>query len=180
MNFGDLKTESGIAKLNAYLEDKSYIEGYVPSQADNVVFDALAGLPSGTHTHARRWYNHISSYNSDERASFVGVKKPLSDFTGGAVAAAAAEDEEDFDDLFDSDDEADEEAERLKAEREAQYAEKKKKKPAVIAKSNIILDVKPWDDETDMADIEKHVRSIQADGLLWGSCKSVCCTVTFI
>ena len=37
------------------------------------------------------------------------MKKPLSDFTGGATAAAAAaaaEDEEDFDDLFDSDDDA--------------------------------------------------------------------------
>ena len=41
----------------------------------------------------------------------------------------------------------------------------------MIAKSNIILDVKPWDDETDMAEIEKNVRSIEADGLVWGACK---------
>ena len=43
--------------------------------------------------------------------------------------------------------------------------------PALIAKSNIILDVKPWDDETDMQKMEEYVRSIQADGLLWGACK---------
>lgn len=43
--------------------------------------------------------------------------------------------------------------------------------PAVIAKSSILLDVKPWDDETDMAKLEECVRSIQADGLVWGSCK---------
>ncbi|EDO25946.1 predicted protein, partial [Nematostella vectensis] len=43
----------------------------------------------------------------------------------------------------------------------------------VIAKSNIMLDVKPWDDETDMAEMEKLVRSIQADGLLWGASKLV-------
>ena len=43
--------------------------------------------------------------------------------------------------------------------------------PTLIAKSNIILDVKPWDDETDMAEMEKLVRSIEADGLLWGACK---------
>ena len=43
--------------------------------------------------------------------------------------------------------------------------------PPVIAKSNIILDVKPWDDETNMADIEAHVRSIKTDGLLWGACE---------
>ena len=42
--------------------------------------------------------------------------------------------------------------------------------PQLIAKSNIILDVKPWDDETDMAELEKCVRSIEMDGLLWGSC----------
>ena len=49
--------------------------------------------------------------------------------------------------------------------------------PAVIAKSNIILDVKPWDDETDMKVIEQHVRSIEADGLLWGACKELYITI---
>jgi len=43
--------------------------------------------------------------------------------------------------------------------------------PVVIAKSNIILDVKPWDDETDMSKLEECVRSIEMDGLLWGVCK---------
>ena len=43
---------------------------------------------------------------------------------------------------------------------------------AIIAKSNIILDVKPWDDETDMAEVERLVRNIKADGLLWGAGKS--------
>jgi hypothetical protein len=42
----------------------------------------------------------------------------------------------------------------------------------VIAKSTIVLDVKPWDDETDLDLMEKSVRSIEADGLLWGPCKS--------
>jgi len=42
---------------------------------------------------------------------------------------------------------------------------------ALVAKSSIVLDVKPWDDETDMAKIEECVRSIVADGLLWGACK---------
>lgn len=43
--------------------------------------------------------------------------------------------------------------------------------PALIAKSNIILDVKPWDDETDMKLMEEAVRAISTDGLLWGACK---------
>lgn len=41
----------------------------------------------------------------------------------------------------------------------------------VIAKSTIVLDVKPWDDETDLQAMEKSVRSIEADGLIWGQCK---------
>lgn len=43
--------------------------------------------------------------------------------------------------------------------------------PAVIAKSTIILEVKPWDDETDMKEMEKNVRSVATDGLVWGACK---------
>lgn len=43
--------------------------------------------------------------------------------------------------------------------------------PTLIAKSNIILDVKPWDDETDMKELEKAVRQVVTDGLLWGACK---------
>lgn len=45
--------------------------------------------------------------------------------------------------------------------------------PALIAKSNIILDVKPWDDETDLKLMEASVRKIQLDGLLWGASKLV-------
>merc|ERR1711893_210016 len=51
------------------------------------------------------------------------------------------------------------------------YAEKKSKKAPVIAKSSLLLDVKPWDDETDMTELEKSVRSIEMDGLLWGASK---------
>ena len=52
------------------------------------------------------------------------------------------DDDEDDIDLFGSDDD-DEEAERLKQERVEAYAAKKAKKPVLIAKSSIILDVKP-------------------------------------
>merc|ERR1712154_261269 len=75
-------------------------------------------------------------------------------------------------DLFGSDDD-DEEAEALRKERLDAYAAKKAKKPVLIAKSNIILEVKPWDDETDMKMLEESVRSITADGLVWGASKLV-------
>uniref|UniRef100_A0A670IPC4 Eukaryotic translation elongation factor 1 beta 2 n=1 Tax=Podarcis muralis TaxID=64176 RepID=A0A670IPC4_PODMU len=49
----------------------------------------------------------------------------------------------------------------------------KRQEPALVAKSSLLLDVKPWDDETDMGKLEECVRSIQADGLVWGSSKLV-------
>ncbi|CAI5778879.1 elongation factor 1-delta isoform X1 [Podarcis lilfordi] len=90
-----------------------------------------------------------------------------------AAAAAADEDDDDID-LFGSDEEEeDQEAARVREERLKQYAEKKSKKPGLIAKSSILLDVKPWDDETDMAKMEECVRSVQMDGLVWGASKLV-------
>jgi len=94
-----------------------------------------------------------------------------------AAPAPAEEDDDDDVDLFGSDDEDDAEAERIKAERVAAYNERKAakeaKKGVLIAKSNIILDVKPWDDETDMGALEAEVRKIETDGLLWGAAKLV-------
>lgn len=37
----------------------------------------------------------------------------------------------------------------------------------------VTLEVKPWDDTTDMAGMEKVVRSVEWDGLVWGLSKLV-------
>ncbi len=63
------------------------------------------------------------------------VQKPKVEEHNGA-------DDDDDIDLFGSDEE-DEEAERIKAERVQEYAQRKAKKPVLIAKSSILLDVKP-------------------------------------
>uniref|UniRef100_F6Z2S2 Elongation factor 1-beta n=1 Tax=Xenopus tropicalis TaxID=8364 RepID=F6Z2S2_XENTR len=181
MGFGDLKSPAGLKVLNEFLADKSYIEGYVPSQADVAVFDALSGAPPADLFHALRWYNHIKSYEK-QKSSLPGVKKPLGNYgpvniedtTGGTAKDTKEEDDDDDIDLFGSDDEEEnEESKRVREERLAQYEAKKSKKPALIAKSSILLDVKPWDDETDMAKLEECVRSIQMEGLVWGASKLV-------
>ncbi|XP_063788730.1 elongation factor 1-beta [Pseudophryne corroboree] len=180
MGFGDLRSAAGLTVLNEFLADKSYIEGYVPSQADVAVFEALTSAPRAELCHALRWYNHIKSYEK-QKASLPGVKKPLGKYgpvniedTTDSSAKPAKEEEDDDIDLFGSDEEEEsEESKRIKEERLAQYASKKSKKPALIAKSSILLDVKPWDDETDMVKLEECVRSIQMPGLLWGSSKLV-------
>jgi len=84
------------------------------------------------------------------------------------------EDDDDFDLFGDDSDEEESEAEiKRKAELVAKYKEKKSKKTAVIAKSSVTLAVKPWDDETDMAELERLTRSIEMDGLVWGASKLV-------
>jgi len=90
-----------------------------------------------------------------------------------------SEDDDDDDDMdfFDDSDDEDEEAkaaaEALKAKRVAEYnarkAEKAAKKGVVAAKSMITLDVKPFDDETDLDALALKIKSeIAMDGLVWG------------
>jgi elongation factor 1-beta len=154
---------------------------YAPTQADVVVLKSLPSAPNkATHPHAARWFSHITSYESEHSTLPGDSTKSAADYVpaihaqaaitekAAAPAAAAEEDDEDVD-LFGSDDEEDAEAERVKQERLKAYAEKKAAKPKTIAKSIVTLDVKPWDDETDMSLLEKSVRSIEKDGLVWGS-----------
>ncbi|XP_057379197.1 elongation factor 1-beta-like [Daphnia carinata] len=168
MAFGDLKTEKGVKALNDYLADRSYIEGYEPSQADVTTFQALGKAPAGSFAHALRWYNHIKSFGS-ETSKFPGASAAA---PAAASKPAPADDDDDID-LFGSDDEEDEAAEKIKQERLKAYNDKKSKKPALVAKSSIVLDVKPWDDETNMEDLEKSVRTITCEGLIWGQSKLV-------
>merc|ERR1711972_263659 len=161
VNLKDVKT------LNQHLEDRSYIDGYTPTLVDTKVFDSLGSAPSAQYPHALRWYKQIDSYGALKK----NFRDQDSEFTKDLSAAAA--DDEDVD-LFGSDEEEeDEELNKIKEERLKAYAEKKAKKPGPIAKSSVILDCKPWDDETDMKKMEQKVRTITCEGLTWGASKLV-------
>ena len=136
------------------------------------VFEALNHkVPdSNKFPHAARWYNHIASY-SDSFSSLPGTKKDASSY--GIDVEEEKKEDSDVDLFGSDDDEVDEEAERQKAERLAEYQRKKAAKPKPVAKSMVALDVKPWDDTTDLAEMEKSVRGIKLDGLTWGASKLV-------
>mmetsp|Transcript_6944 Transcript_6944/g.25057 ORF Transcript_6944/g.25057 Transcript_6944/m.25057 type:complete len:240 (-) Transcript_6944:1466-2185(-) len=180
--FSDLSTSKGLKELDAFLLTKSYISGYQASRDDLAVFGAMAKAPSAKeYPHAARWYAHIQALLGE---SFPGEGKGVG--LSGASAAAgapapAAKIEVDSDSDSDSDSDLDLFGEMTEEEKAA--AEKKK---AVIAaakaraaekekkcKSLIVMDIKPWDDETDLGLMEKKVRAITYDGLLWGSSKLV-------
>merc|ERR1711972_964769 len=102
------------------------------------------------------------------------AKSEKTDYASGAAAAPPAADDDDDVDLFGSDEEEDdEEKKRITEERLAAYAAKKAKKPALIAKTSVLLDVKPWDDGTDLDEMLKCVKSIEMDGLVWGANKKI-------
>merc|ERR1712243_178090 len=174
VSFGDLSTSSGLKALNEHLATKSYIEGYVPCQADVSTFSSLATAPrAAQYCHLARWYRHIKSFSAEEQKSFPGV--PVSTQVHSPPAAAKCDDDDDDFDIFGDDDDEEEETEEEKKIREERLAKyhAKATKQAVIAKSSLLLDVKPWDDETDMAKMEECVRTIECDGLVWGQSKLV-------
>ncbi|BEJ14665.1 hypothetical protein CspHIS471_0404320 [Cutaneotrichosporon sp. HIS471] len=168
------------AELENHLSTRAYIDGDAASTADVAVFETLK-LSDVKEPHTARWYKHIASY-AGETSSLPAGKAPFAGVEAAAGAAAAEEEDDEDIDLFGSDDEVDEEAERVKAERIAAYnkvkeAKKQEKlasgKKLEVAKSVVTLQVKPWDDETDMKELEDGVRAIEVDGLLWGASKLV-------
>merc|ERR1719400_509906 len=104
-------------------------------------------------------------------------QKDAGSYVAGAAAggAAPADDDDDDVDLFgsESEEEESEEAAKVREERLAAYAAKKSKKPALIAKTSVLLDCKPWDDETNMDDMLKEIKKIEMAGLVWGANKLV-------
>ncbi|KAH8598923.1 elongation factor 1-beta [Bisporella sp. PMI_857] len=168
MGFTDLVSDAGLTVLNSWLTTRSYVVGYSISQADVATYKALKSAPdSSKYPHAARWYKHITSY-TDEFATLPGdASKPYTTY--------GPEDEDDDEvDLFGSDDEEeDAEAARIREERLAEYKKKKEGKTKPAAKSVVTMDIKPWDDETDMVALEAAVRGIEKDGLVWGASKLV-------
>jgi len=178
--FYNLSSESGLKKLDDYLLSRSYISGYQASKDDITVHAALSKPPPSEFVNVSRWFHHIeallriSGVSGEGSGVTVEGSAPI---TEDAVATPAAEDtkasaaEEDDDDDVDLFGEETEEEKKAAEERAAAVKASGKKKES--GKSSILLDVKPWDDETDMKKLEEAVRSIEMEGLTWGASKLV-------
>ncbi|XP_059286858.1 elongation factor 1-delta 1-like isoform X1 [Lycium ferocissimum] len=178
--FHNLNSASGLKKLDEYLLTRSYISGYQASKDDITVYSSLAKAPSVEYVNASRWYKHIDALLRISGVSGEGVGVTVegsAPITEEAVAtppaadakASAAEEEDDDDvDLF-----GEETEEEKKAAEERAAAVKASGKKKESGKSSVLLDVKPWDDETDMKKLEEAVRSVQLEGLTYGASKLV-------
>jgi len=171
VDISNLKSDAGLAQLNDFLASRSYVEGYQPTSADVDVHKAVGKLPdSKKYPHVARYYNHVSSFNNEERAKFAKGQTPVSDAKGKQTTEKKGED--DIDLFGEEDDAAAEEAHELALKKAAEHAGKSGKK-AIIAKSSLVLDVKPWDDETDLVEMERLVKTVAMNGLTWGASKLV-------
>ncbi|KAK3043274.1 hypothetical protein RJ639_002517 [Escallonia herrerae] len=181
-------SEDGLKKLDEYLLTRSYIAGYQASKDDLTVYAALSKPPSPEYVNVSRWYIHIDAplRLSGVSAESCGVTiegsapvieeaiaiPPAADTKASFhfltdLYASAAQDDDDVD-LF-----GEETEEEKKASEERAAAAKASGKKKESGKSSVLLDVKPWDDETDMQKLEEAVRSIRMDGLFWGASKLV-------
>ncbi|KAF8096523.1 hypothetical protein N665_0307s0050 [Sinapis alba] len=170
ITFSDVHTEQGLKSVEDHLVGKTYISGDQLSVDDVKVYAAVVEKPSETFPNASKWYDCVASHLAK---SFPGKAVGVS--IGGSAASApaqaeapAADDDDDDMDLF-----GDETEEEKKAAEEREAAKKDTKKPKESGKSSVLMEVKPWDDETDMKKLEACVRAVEMPGLLWGASKLV-------
>merc|ERR1712126_642279 len=167
------------------LSDSVWGEKYKYDDAEEKYFTLLAKVETGAPPKSKVQDNDVANKITDLQKENVALKKAVEDLTKTMqnvltrltalestkkdqkdpptqqkTEAPKKEEEEDDDDvdLFGSDsEEEDEEAKQEREKKLAAYAAKKAKKPGPIAKSNVIFDVKPWDDETNMQEMDKLV-----------------------
>ncbi|OAA58144.1 Translation elongation factor EF1B/ribosomal protein S6 [Cordyceps fumosorosea ARSEF 2679] len=144
MGFSDLYTHEGLDELNTWLANRSFIDGYWMTQADAAVCRQLIDPPDAVkYPHARRWFNTADSHFPVFYKLPGDPAKPYTAYGPGAAEA---------------------EANRLAEDRKRRAA-----RPSATAKSKLLLEVIPWEEEVDLALMEGAVRSIERDGLAWGT-----------
>jgi len=175
------------AQVEWCYEEEEIVKTQVQPQPSHTVDTLVTGLSSSEEMALVKKLNALETENKqlkkvtdDLKALVLSLEARVGSLEGGKPAAApakaapAADEDDDDVDLFGSEDEEEsEEKKRITEERLKAYHEKKAKKPQVIAKTSVLFDVKPWDDETDHAKMLEACKGIEMDGLVWGASKLV-------
>ncbi|CAM9115794.1 unnamed protein product [Heterosigma akashiwo] len=174
--FGDLSSAKGLKALDDYLLTRSYIEGYSASAADSDVFSQVGSAPDQTsYPHAFRWFVHIAAISGIRglvKAPSAGPGPAKASAAKGGKAKKPAPADDDDDDLFGDDDEEEEKVDpaAAKAARAKALADAKKKKEKAkpVERTQIVVEIKPWEAECDLTALSEEIKKIQKDGLVWG------------
>jgi len=185
-----MSTFKTVADLDTHLATRSYVDGYSLSKADTDALSNLAGIPGRNTPNAFRWAVHIIALVGLENISFSGTTANSSSSSSAPVVQAK---KDDFDDMFGDDEETQEEEEpneygetaadaaatkarqermaqalKLKQQKEEAEGKKKKDKEKPVEKSLVVLDVKPWEAECDLAAVFQEIIKFEKEGLVWG------------
>jgi elongation factor 1-beta len=168
-----------VDELNKHLATRSYVTGYSFSNDDKAALGELKSLPNAkSHAHAYRWAIHILALTGNSAQFLGGAAAPSS-----AAPAAKAAADDDVGDMFGDDDDEDgetaeekaankarkarmEAARKLKEEADAKAGKVKKAKE--VEKSLVVLEIKPWEADTDLEMVWNKIREYKQEGLTWG------------
>ncbi|KAK8809828.1 hypothetical protein WA158_000771 [Blastocystis sp. Blastoise] len=163
-----------LAKLNEFMLSHSYVCGYKPTQLDLEVAKACGCVCGCEYPHAARWFKHIHCFACAEKKNWPAAEcdLPFMIKAEEKKEEVKEEEEEEEGDLFgDDDDDEDEAAAEEMAAKLAADAKKKKeeaKKNEPVARSQLVLDVKPLEAETDLNALADKIKATQVNGLKWG------------
>nr|KAJ0200059.1 hypothetical protein LSAT_V11C600308280 [Lactuca sativa] len=160
ITFSDLHTEAGLRFLESFLSGKTYISGNQITKDDVKVYASVLEKPNADlYPSASKWYDCVASklatsFPGKAAGVRISSQAPSAEaaLVNGAVNGVAKEDAADEDDDLDL---------------FGDETEEEKKAAEARGKSSVLMDVKPWDDETDMKKLEEAVRSVEMEGLLW-------------
>ena len=158
LSFDNLKSDTGLKQLDAYLQGRTFVFGCGPSTADSDLAALVGSAPDAKkYPAAARWYSYITSFNTNEQKGFA--KTILSVGTGSAAASKEEAGDDSDDDLFgDDSDEEDVDLDALAKANAAAKAKKKKAEP--VLRSQIIFDIKPCDTEVDLEEMAEKIKEI--------------------
>jgi len=171
LNFDKLSSKAGLTQLNTYLASRVYVFGLEPTAQDATLFGLIGSAPdAAAYPNVARYYAHIESFGAD-KSKFVALEGLTVSDTPVAPAAGGKKDDDSEDEglggLLDSDDDSDDDedpaavAAAMKAKAEAAAKAKKKgKKRRAPERSEIILDVKPFDDQTDLEALAAKIKAL--------------------
>ena len=126
-----------------------------------------------THPNLYFWYSMVSKFNPAVSGKWAAGDLPMPAAAASKAPAkaaakgkpAAAEEDIDEDDLFG--DGGEDNSDALAKIKEKQAANQKKKKAPPVAKSIVLIEVKPMSDETDLDALAAKILAIEKDGLFW-------------
>ena len=179
-----VKNDEGVQHVEKFLESNSYLSGgNAPGAPDRELLNEIEQakfVPCHTKSpNLYGWWWTLVLFREPARALWgasgadakKGGKKEETAKEAGKPAEKkedAAKPAEDELDLFGDDPAAEEEAAKQAEKRKADAASKKKAKPVVIAKSEVIFNVKGYEVSDDFEALAKKIKSsIVKEGLVW-------------